>query len=101
MDSPIVVHPIVQTMSNFMNYFSVSLYENEFTKNHQDSYATLHSIYDMVSLTPSNAPSLNESQQFYSNVVYLEKVTYTDDPHYYTYKRTLRKYIINMITPVA
>ena len=101
MDSPIVVHPIVQTMANFMNYFSVSLYESEFTKNHQDSYATLHSIYDMVSSRPSNAPSLNESQQFYSNVVYLEKVTYTDDPDYYTYKRALRKYIINMITPVA
>ena len=101
MDTPVVVHPIVQTMANFMNYFSVSLYESEFTKNHQDSYATLHSIYDMVSPRPSTAPSLNESQQFYSNVVYLEKVTYTDDHDYYTYKRSLRKYIINLITPVA
>jgi len=98
---PVVVHPVVQCMANFMNYFSVSLYEGEFTKNNEDSYATLNSIYDSVSLSPSTAPSLNDSQQFYSNVVYLEKVTYTDDPDYYTYKRCLRKYIIGLITPVG
>ena len=98
---PIVVHTIVQTMANFINYMSVSLYEGEFTKNNEDSYATLNSIYDSVSLSPSTAPSLNDSQQFYSNVVYLEKVTYTDDPDYYTYKRCLRKYIIGLITPVG
>jgi hypothetical protein len=101
MDTPIVVHPIVQCMADFMNYFSVSLYEGEFTKNNEESYATLHSIYDSVSLRPSTAPSLNDSQQFYSNVVYLENVTYTDDPDYYTYKRCLRKYIIGLITPVG
>jgi hypothetical protein len=96
MDTPVAVHPIVQTMANFMNYFSVSLYESEFMKNHQDSYATLQSIYDMVSSRPSNAPSLNDSQQFYNNIVYLAGVTYTDDPDYYTYKRSLRKYIADM-----
>ena len=101
MDTPSVVHPIVQCMADFMNYFSVSLYEGEFTKNHEDSYATLHSIYDSVSLRPSTAPSLNDSQQFYSNVVCLANVTYTDDPDYYTYKRCLRKYIIGLIKPAG
>lgn len=109
MDTPVVVHPIihpiihpiVQCMANFMNYFSVSLYESEFTKNHEDSYATLHSIYDKVALTPSTAPSLNDSEQFYNNVVYLANVTYTDDPDYYTYKRTLRKYIIDLKLPAC
>ena len=96
---PSMVHPIVQCMANFMNYFSVSLYESEFMKNHEDSYATLHSIYDKVALTPSMAPSLNDSDQFYNNVVYLANVTYTDDPDYYTYKRTLRKYIIDLNLP--
>mgnify|MGYP006992519682 CR=1 FL=1 len=99
MDTPVDVHPIVQTMANFMNYFSVSLYESEFTKNHQDSYATLQSIYDMVSLRPSNAPSLNDSQQFYNNIGYLASVTHTDDPDYYTYKRCLRKYIVDLKLP--
>ena len=49
---PIIVHEVVQTMANFMNYLSVSLYESQFTKNHEDSYATLHSIYDSVASTP-------------------------------------------------
>ena len=62
---PILVHPIVQTMANFMNYLSVSLYEDQFTKNHQDSYATLHSIYDSVALTPSMPPYLVDCEQFF------------------------------------
>jgi|UniRef100_A0A6C0EVE0 hypothetical protein len=99
MDAPVAVDPIVQLMADFMNYFSVSLYESEFTKNHEDSYATLHSIYDKVALTPSVPPSLNDSDQFYNNIVYLANVTYTDDPDYYTYKRTLRKYIIGLKLP--
>ena len=96
MDTSVVVHPIVQCMANFMNYFSVSLYEGEFTKNNEDSYATLHSIYDSVASRPSLAPSLNDCESFYSNIVYLAGVTYTDDPDYYTYKRTLRKYILDL-----
>jgi hypothetical protein len=99
MDIPIIVHPIVQIMANIMNYFSVSLYVDRFTKTHEDSYAILNSIYDIVSSTPSTAPSLNDSQQFYNNIVYLAGVTYTDDPDYYTYKRTLRKYIIELTSP--
>lgn len=93
---PIEVHMIVQTMTNFMNYLSVSLYEDQFTKNHEDSYSILHSIYDSVASRPSLAPSLVDCESFYSNIVYLAGVTYTDDPDYYTYKRTLRKYILDL-----
>jgi hypothetical protein len=96
MNAPIIVHPIVQLMADIMNYFSVSLYKDQFTKTHEDSYAILNSIYDTVSLKPSIPPSLNDSQQFYNNIVSLAGVTYTDDPDYYTYKRTLRKYIIEL-----
>ena len=100
MDTHNVAHPTVQLMANFMNYLSVSLYESEFTKNHQDSYATLKSIYDSVSMTPYAVPSLCDIKQFYENIVYLGNVTYTDDPDYYTYKRGLRKYIVEMkVTP--
>jgi hypothetical protein len=90
------VHEVVQTMTHIVNYLSVSLYESQFTKNHQDSYATLQSIYDSVALRPSLAPSLKDVAQFYENIVYLGGVTYTDDPDYYTYKRDLKKYIINL-----
>ena len=91
---PIVVNEVVQLMTNMMNYLSVSLYESAFTKNHQDAYYVLQSIYDSVALRPSMLPSLHDIKQFYDNVVYLGGVTYTDDPDYYTYKRGLRKYII-------
>jgi len=93
---PIDVHEVVQLMTNFINYLSVSLYESAFTKNHQDSYTTLHSICDSVCLTPCMSPSLIDCEQFYRNIVYLANVTYTDDPDYYTYKRGLRKYIVNL-----
>ena len=100
MDTHNVAHPTVQLMANFMNYLSVSLYESEFTKNHQDAYTTLQSIYDNVILTPSELPQLHDIKQFYENIVYLGNVTYTDDPDYYTYKRCLRKYIVEMkVTP--
>jgi len=93
---PIDVNEIVQLMADFINYMGVSLYEGEFTKNHEDSYSTLLSIYDSVATTPSMAPSLYDCAQFYDNIVYLTNVTYTDDPDYYTLKRTLRKYIIDL-----
>jgi hypothetical protein len=92
----IALHHIVQTMTHMMNYLSASLYESQFTKNHQDSYATLQSIYDSVALRPSVAPSLKDVAQFYENIVYLGSVTYTDDPDYYTHKRSLRKYFIKV-----
>jgi hypothetical protein len=91
------VHEVVQTMTHIVNYLSVSLYESQFTKNHEDSYAVLHSIYDSVCLKPSVMPSLYDIKQFYDNVVYLGGVTYTDDPDYYTYKIRLRKYISSYI----
>ena len=89
---------IIEIMTHIMNYLSVSLYENQFTKNHEDSYATLHSIYDRVASTPSKPPSLLDCESFYSNITYLANVTYTDDPDYYTFKRSLRKYIITLKT---
>ena len=82
---PVVVHEIVQTMANIMNYLSVSLYEGQFTKNYEDSYATLHYIYDSAASTPSVAPSLNDCTLFYDNIVYLANVTYTDDPDSVSY----------------
>ena len=91
---PIVVHEVVQTMTHMMNYLSVSLYESAFTKNHEDAYSVLRSIYDSVALRPSVLPSLHDIKQFYENIVYLGSVTYTEDPDYYIYKRGLRKYII-------
>jgi hypothetical protein len=90
------LHEVVQTMTHMMNYLSASLYESQFTKNHQDSYTTLRSIYDSVALRPSAAPSLKDVAQFYENIVYLGSVTYTDDPDYYAYKIALKKYIINL-----
>jgi hypothetical protein len=89
-------HPIVEVMAHFMNYLSVSLYESQFTKNHEDSYATLRSIYDNAASHPSTPPSPRDVKQFYDNIVYLGSVTYTDDADYYRYKIKLRKYIIGL-----
>jgi len=90
------VHEVIQLMAHFMNYLSVSLYESQFTKNHEDSYADLNTIYNNVSSRSSIAPSLSECEQFYDNIVYLGNVTYTDDPDYYTYKMKMRKYISDL-----
>jgi hypothetical protein len=90
------VHDIVQTMTHMMNYLSVSLYESGFTKNHQDSYDTLTTIYNSVASSPYNPPKGIDVEQFYNNILYLENVTYTDDPDYYRYKIQLRKYIIKL-----
>ena len=87
------VNEVVQTMTHMMNYLSVSLYEAKFTKNHENTYATLRSIYDSVALQPSIAPALKDVTQFYDNIIYLGSVTYTDDPDYYTYKIALKRYI--------
>ena len=87
-----LIHEVIETMTHMMNYLSVSLYESQFTKNHEDSYATLRSIYDNISTRPYEAPCVKDVAQFYDNIVYLGSVTYTEDPDYYTYKRKLRKY---------
>lgn len=86
---------VIETMTNIMNYLSVSLYESQFTKNHEDSYMTLCSIYTNIASDPSTAPHVRDIKQFYDNIVYLGSVTYTDDPDYYKYKIILRKYISN------
>ena len=90
------VHDIVQTMTHMMNYLSASLYESKFTKNHQDSYDTLGTIYNSVASSPYNPPKVIDVEQFYNNIVYLGNVTYTDDPDYYQYKINLKKYIIKL-----
>jgi hypothetical protein len=89
-------HETVVTMTHFMNYLSVSLYEDQFTKNHQDSYSIIKSIYDNISLHPYTPPSLYDTEQFYNNILYLANVTFTDDPEYYNYKIKLRKYIVGL-----
>lgn len=92
---------LIETMTNIMNYLSVSLYESQFTKNHEDSYMTLCSIYTNVASQPSTILRYIDIKQFYDNIVYLGSVTYTDDPDYYKYKIILRKYISNYSTLFA
>ncbi len=89
------IHPIVETMTNIMNYMAFSLYETQFTKNHEDSYATLQSIYNNIVSQPLAQPSYIDVKQFYDNIVFLGNVTYTDDPDYYKYKIILRKYFLD------
>lgn len=88
------VHEIVQVMADFINYLSVSLYQDQFTQIHHDSYVMIHTIYNTISSKPHIPPSLYDVEQFYKNIIHLGNVTYTDDPDYYTYKRKLRKYIL-------
>lgn len=87
------VHPIVQTVANMMNYLSVSLYEGQFTLKHEQARTRLNELYDYISKTPSAAPSLSHSSEFYYNVNELRNVTETDYPDYHVYMRKLKKYI--------
>lgn len=87
------VHPIVQTVANMMNYLSVSLYEGQFTLKHEQARTRLNELYDHLSKTPSVAPSLSHSSEFYYNVNELRNVTETDYPDYHVYMRKLKKYI--------
>ena len=87
------VHPIVQTVANMMNYLSVSLYEGQFTLKHEQARTRLNELYDHLSKTPSAAPSLSHSSEFYYNVNELRNVTETDYPDYHVYMRKLKKYI--------
>jgi len=96
--SPPVDH-IVQLMANFINYLNVSLYEHALTYNHEKARATLNDIYNTVSMTPSLPPSLDHCVSFYNNINCLTKVTYTDDPDYYTSKRKLGNYIVMIQYP--
>ena len=91
--SPIPIHDIVQVMANIINYLNVSLYEGLFTYNDEQSRAIINSIYNIVSTTPSLGPSLDISTSFYNNIIFLKKVTDTDDQDYHIYMRKLKNYI--------
>ena len=80
-------------MANIINYLNVSFYESLFTYNHEQARAELNAIYESVALKCREPPSLDESINFYRNVIYLKSVTDTDDGTYHTYMRQLKAYI--------
>lgn len=82
-----------EVLTNFMNYLNVSFYESQFTQKHEEARANLNAIYDAVAASPEQKPTHEQLVSFYNSVSLLEKVTDTDDPIYYTYKRLLSKYI--------
>lgn len=86
-------HPVVITMANIMNYLTVSLYQGQFTYNHEQAWARLNSIYDHVSKTPTITPSLDNIQEFHGNISSLWFVTETDDPDYDIYMKEIRCHI--------
>ena len=87
---------IVIVMANMINYLNVSFYESLFTYNHEQARAELNAIYESVSLKCREPPSLDDSVNFYRNVIYLKSVTDTDDGTYHTYMRQLKAYIQKM-----
>lgn len=89
----IEVHPVVTIMANMINYLTVSLYQGQFTYNHEQAWAQLNEIYNCISKTPSIGPSLKTIQDFHGNVASLWFVTETDDPDYERYIRQLRRQI--------
>jgi hypothetical protein len=86
-------HEIVSLLANFVNYLNVSLYEGQMTQKHEDAHANLNAIYDAVSKTPNDLPSMEQCVSFYNDIRVLRNVTYTDDPDYFIYCGLLRKYI--------
>lgn len=84
--------PVIITMANMINYLSASMYQGQFTYNHERAWARLNEIYTLSSKTPNVAPSIDIVEEFSSCVTSLEKVTETDDGDYYNYMRILRKY---------
>jgi hypothetical protein len=87
------VNPVIELMANMLNYLNVSLYEGQFTLNHEQSRRRLNEIYDIVSITPCINPSLNDVVDFYRNVKNLRSVTETDDPDYCSYMRELYQHV--------
>jgi len=86
-------HKVIVLFANFINYLNVSFYESQFTQKHEQARANLEEIYNNVSKTPEEPPTLEDCKSFYNDVRVLENVTDTDDPIYYTYKRILRVHI--------
>ena len=76
-----------------MNYLTVSFYTGQFTYNHEQAWARLNEMYDIISKTPSVLPSWSNVKEFYSNIVILWRVTETDDPDYYTYINQFKRHI--------
>jgi hypothetical protein len=89
------VHHIVQLMANIINYLNVSLYQGQFTYNHEQSFNSVNDLYVQLSKTPFIAPSKEDIQHAYNNLIYLQNVTDTDDPDYHRYMHNLKKYIVN------
>ena len=95
-DTPVPVPvPVIITMANMINYLSASMYQGQFTYNHERAWARLNEIYTLSSKTPNVAPSIDSIDEFRSCVASLEKVIDTDDGDYYNYMRILRKYYIS------
>ena len=84
---------IVILMANMINYLNVSFYESLFTYNHEQARTELNAIYESVGLKCTEPPSLDDSINFYRNVIYLKSVTHTDDDTYHTYMHQLQSYI--------
>lgn len=85
---------ILGLMANMINYLNVSLYEGQFTYNHEQARLRLNELYDTLSKTSSITPSKNDILEFYNNVKYLKNVTDTDDMDYWNYISKLKQYII-------
>lgn len=89
-------HEIVSLLANFVNYLNVSLYEGQMTQKHEEAHANLNTIYDAVSKTPNDPPTMEQCVSFYNDIRVLRNVTYTDDPDYFIYCGLLRKYIATL-----
>ena len=95
------VNEVVSLFANFINYLEVSCYEAHFTQKHEQARANIVSIYNHVSETPEESPSLEECISFYNDIRVLENVTDTDDHDYHIYKRLLRRHIAALsISPI-
>lgn len=88
------VHYIVQLMTNIINYLNVSLYQGQFTYNHEQSFAQLNELYEKISKTPFTAPIVEDIICVYNNLIYLQNVTDTDDPDYYSYMCNLKNILV-------
>ena len=104
LDGPIsdvgIIQPIIVTMAGMINYLTVSLYQGQFTYNHEQAWARLNDIYDSISKTPSVLPLLSHVIEFYSNVVFLWRVTESEDLDYHIYMRQFRRHIAGYQTTV-
>lgn len=91
------VNPVIELMANMLNYLNVSLYEGQFTLNHEQSRRRLNEIYDAyaTNIDPSikAQPTLSDITEFYRNVKDLRNVTETDDPDYNHYMRSFCRHI--------